>query len=203
MIRRVLTSGRVASGAMVITSHISRPGVVTCRSEATRMMIEGRGDDPQLRALVNACALSVGLQCDLMDDGGNFLWQKFVTLTAYAGSTALVRRPLGEIRDNPETSTLLHDLIHEAALVSEVEQPSLPAGKSEEVASKVIANWAGDTFASMAIDLLRGKPLELEWLSGHVHRLGQKHGIPTPAHTNVYRALVLYSNGNQRGTSAP
>jgi 2-dehydropantoate 2-reductase len=49
--------------------------------------------------------------------------------------------------------------------------------------------------SSMSEDLERGKPLELEWLSGKVHRLGLQYGVPTPGHTTVYRALVLYEHG--------
>jgi 2-dehydropantoate 2-reductase len=50
----------------------------------------------------------------------------------------------------------------------------------------------------MAEDLERGKPLELQWLSGRIHGLGQAHGVATPAHSAVYRALVLYENGSPR-----
>ena len=45
--------------------------------------------------------------------------------------------------------------------------------------------------SSMSEDLERGKPLELPWLSGRMHQLGQQLGVPTPAHTAVYRGLVL------------
>ena len=48
----------------------------------------------------------------------------------------------------------------------------------------------------MSEDLARGKPLELNWLSGRVHALGQQLGVPTPAHSTVWRALVLYVDGN-------
>ena len=51
------------------------------------------------------------------------------------------------------------------------------------------------TRASMAEDLERGKPLELRWLSGRVHGLGQQLGVPTPAHSAVYRGLILYADG--------
>jgi len=47
----------------------------------------------------------------------------------------------------------------------------------------------------MSEDLERGKPLELRWLSGRVHALGLEYGVPTPGHSAVYRALVLYENG--------
>jgi len=57
-----------------------------------------------------------------------------------------------------------------------------------------------DTFpptqrASMAVDLERGRRLELLWLSGHVHAMGIERNISTPAHTAAYRSLSLYAAG--------
>jgi 2-dehydropantoate 2-reductase len=42
---------------------------------------------------------------------------------------------------------------------------------------------------------MNGRRLELPWLSGRVHRLGEELGIATPAHTAVYRGLVLHEMG--------
>jgi 2-dehydropantoate 2-reductase len=47
----------------------------------------------------------------------------------------------------------------------------------------------------MAQDLLRGRRLELEWLSGAVVRRGQALGVATPVHRAIHAALVLHSNG--------
>jgi 2-dehydropantoate 2-reductase len=49
--------------------------------------------------------------------------------------------------------------------------------------------------SSMATDLEHGRRLELEWVSGRMHALGLKHGVPTPAHTAAYRALILHAGG--------
>ena len=50
----------------------------------------------------------------------------------------------------------------------------------------------GMNYLSAVID----KPLELPWLSGRMHQLGQQLGVPTPAHTAVYRGLVLKVGGS-------
>jgi 2-dehydropantoate 2-reductase len=47
--------------------------------------------------------------------------------------------------------------------------------------------------ASMAQDLLRGRRLELPWLSGAVVRRAEKHGLAVPAHRAIYAALVLHA----------
>ena len=62
----------------------------------------------------------------------------------------------------------------------------------------MLAVWESlppQTRASMTHDLDHGRRLELDWLSGAVHRLGLAHGVHTPAHSAVYRGLYLYRNG--------
>ena len=49
--------------------------------------------------------------------------------------------------------------------------------------------------ASLAVDLEHGRRLEVEWLSGAVHRLGAQMRVPTPIHSTVYAALRPHING--------
>ena len=49
--------------------------------------------------------------------------------------------------------------------------------------------------SSMLQDLQRGKPLELDYLSGTVVAIGQRHGIPTPAHAEVVAKLAPMKDG--------
>ena len=58
-----------------------------------------------------------------------------------------------------------------------------------------VGAYVGGRLQAAAEDLAHGKPLELRWLSGRVHGLGLQYGVPTPAHSTMYRALVLYEHG--------
>ena len=48
---------------------------------------------------------------------------------------------------------------------------------------------------SMLVDLERGRKLELDWLTGTIHRLGLETGVPTPTHDTIYAALHPFVNG--------
>ncbi len=50
----------------------------------------------------------------------------------------------------------------------------------------------------MLDDLNRGKPLELNYLSGDVVRIGHMHGVATPFHEFVTAALQPYVNGKPK-----
>ena len=50
-------------------------------------------------------------------------------------------------------------------------------------------------FASMYHDISKGKPLELDSLSGYLVRMGRQLGVPTPVHEMAYLALKPYLHG--------
>ena len=50
-------------------------------------------------------------------------------------------------------------------------------------------------YASMYHDIARGKPMELDSLSGLVVRRGRELGVPTPVHEMAYLALKPYMHG--------
>ena len=71
-----------------------------------------------------------------------------------------------------------------------------------DFADKAMAFY--DTFpptlrSSMADDIEHGRRLEVPFVSGRIHALGEKYGVPTPAHTAAWRALALYANGKPAG----
>jgi 2-dehydropantoate 2-reductase len=51
---------------------------------------------------------------------------------------------------------------------------------------------------SMAHDVLRGNRLEVDWLNGHVARLGRAHCIATPRNDTVYAGLKHLRMGAAR-----
>jgi 2-dehydropantoate 2-reductase len=49
--------------------------------------------------------------------------------------------------------------------------------------------------SSMNHDLQTNRPLEVNWLSGGVVKLGKEKGVPTPANSAVCDILALYADG--------
>ena len=56
-----------------------------------------------------------------------------------------------------------------------------------------------DIHASMLDDLLRGKRIELDWISGEVVRRGRELGIQTPSHAFAYAVSSPYVDGRPEG----
>jgi 2-dehydropantoate 2-reductase len=51
--------------------------------------------------------------------------------------------------------------------------------------------------SSMAVDRQAGKPLEINYLSGAVVRLGEKFGVPAPTHKFIMQALSIDADGRK------
>lgn len=185
---------QVVRGAYYISAHLASPGIIEDTGTENRMMIDGLEGDDRLTSFKASCDAAVGLVCEIASPEIDFIWGKFVGLTAFSGSTALLRKPIGAIYGHPVTRSFLRDLVTETAAVAFAKGARLPATIAETVFGQ-LARLAPGAYASMAVDLMHGRRLELAWISGRVHKLGEELGMATPAHTAVYRGLVLHEMG--------
>jgi 2-dehydropantoate 2-reductase len=146
--------------------------------------------------LEQASAKLEGLSVKLSDEATQLIWEKFIALASLSGATSLLRSRMGAILGNSETHAFQRQLVDEVIAVGIAHGVALRTGLADEIMSK-LAGMPASFRSSMAEDLERGNRLELRWLSGRVHELGLTHGVPTPAHTAVYRGLVLHEGGSK------
>jgi 2-dehydropantoate 2-reductase len=192
----VLGADRTVGGATYIATTIAAPGVVKHSSQFARMVV-GRPDkkpDAKLQAFVDA-AKAAKLDITLSSDIERELWQKFIFLTAMAGSTASLRSAIGPIRADPELRAFFRALMEEAFAVGKAKGVALDHGYIDERMAFVMDKVEPGMKASMAHDLERGNRLELDWLAGKVRALGRQYGIATPASDTVYTVLKLSRMG--------
>jgi len=192
----VLGAERTVGGAAYIATVIAAPGVIKHTSQFAAMRF-GRPDkraDEKLSAFVEAgkaAKIDIGLAADIERE----LWQKFIFLTAMAGSTASLRSPIGPIVADEELRGFFRALMEEAFAVGKAKGVALDPAYLEERMNFVLNKVEPGMKASMAHDLERGNRLELDWLAGKVRVLGRSLGIPTPASDAVYTNLKLYRMG--------
>jgi 2-dehydropantoate 2-reductase len=107
------------------------------------------------------------------------LWLKLVQNVTAGPLTAITGRRL-EVMAQPGIAGLAVSLAVEAAAVARAGGVAL----SDEDAAAVVDGFrsvAGTMGTSMLYDRMAGRPLECEELTGAVVRLGERHGVPTPA----------------------
>ena len=189
---------RVMGGVCYVATHISRPGVIHQTGTMQRAIVgehDGRVSE-RARALHEALAAS-GVKAELSPDVRRAIWEKYVFLVGLSGSTTSMRSTLGPIRSNPRTRAFLHDLMREVVAVGRAHGVALP----EDFADDRLAfgdSLPADMTSSMHHDLERGNPLEVDWLSGGVVKLGEAVGVPAPANRAVRDILALHAAGTRK-----
>ena len=194
MIAPHVAGAQVRGGVIYVSAVIDRPGVIRSPGGLHMIVADAANGDPIMADFFAACARATALDAKATDDIDIVIWEKFIALTALSGSTSLLRASMGQILGHAETRMFQRQLVDESIAVTRA------AGKQvrESLGDEIMTKLEGMPYAfrsSMSEDLERGKPLELRWLSGRVHHLGLQYGVPTPGHSAVYRALVLYELG--------
>jgi 2-dehydropantoate 2-reductase len=148
---------------------------------------------PRMEKVRDVCQ-GAGIDGVLSDKIQRARWEKFIVLVAASGLCALTRRPIGDLRDDPEIAPLIEDAMQEVVDVGRACGIHLPPDVLDP-ARAFIRDVPPNLTPSMAVDLRAGNRLELQWLAGRVVQLGAAHGVPTPVNRVVYAALKPYANG--------
>lgn len=195
----ILGKEQTVGGVTYIATTIAAPGVIKHTSAFAKMRF-ARADkkpDDKLNAFVTA-GKAAKLDIDISDDIQRERWEKFIFLTAMAGSTAGLRSSIGPIAADPELRAFFRQLMTEAQAVGRAQGVTLPDAYIEGRMKFLEGVVEPGMKASMAHDLERGNRLELDWLNGKVRELGRAHNIPTPASDTVYTVLKLHRQGKQQ-----
>jgi 2-dehydropantoate 2-reductase len=191
----ILGKQAVMGGVAQISASIVAPGVVRQVGTFMRMLFGELDGAKSARgeALLAMCK-KAGFDVVLTDQIVTELWMKFILLATNASLIALVRQPIGKVRDDPDMQQQWIAAYKEVIAVGKARGVKLPA----DALDKMLAFNASAPPAmkpSMALDLERGNRIELPWLGGKVVELGRQLGVPTPTHAFMYAALKPYVMG--------
>ena len=195
----ILGAEHVMGGVAQISATIESPGVIRQTGTFMRLVfgeLDGR-ITPRGQALLALCQ-KAGFDATLSDAILTELWMKYILLATNSGMTALTRRPIGELRDDPDIGPYFRAGAEEVIAVARARNIPLPEDALARV-MKFTAVAPPAMRASMAVDLIRGNRLELPWLSGKVAAMGRELGVPTPTHALITAALKPYIMGAPQG----
>jgi 2-dehydropantoate 2-reductase len=190
---RFVPRSQIVGGATYMSARLEGPGLIVHAGNITRVVVGGPSDT-MIEMWRGACLRAGGVDLETAEDIEQVIWNKFVTVSAFSGATSLMRAGVGAILGDPQSRMLLEQLRDEGVAVASAAGHPMP----DDYPERILSYWRKfppETRSSMANDLAQGRPIELSWLSGRMHALGNELGVPTPAHTAVYRALHLYADG--------
>lgn len=158
------------------------------------MLVDPLFGDQTMAALFDVIDHTVALDVTPVENSDKTVWSKFTAQASIAGITALSRLNLGGVFASAEATGLLRALLSEAIAVANAKGIVMDDAHADTVIELYSAQPAAQS-SSLLVDIQRGKPTELAWLSGRVHQLGQELDIPTPTHSTVWATLAPYKDG--------
>lgn len=162
----VLGMERVVAGTVFMNSHVTAPGVVTCKSEINTLYV-GELDHRRTERVARFAEISkeAGIDARIPADIRLEQWRKFIPIGWRQ------RLAMQEVADLAAAKgvALERDIVERMLVVAQ--------------------RYKYDARVSMLEDLEAGKPLELDWLSGYVSREAAKIGVAAPFHDLAYVCL--------------
>ncbi len=148
-----------------------------------------RGTVEDLRPLAEAFSRS-GLKAEVIPDPMGAVWSKFLFNAVMNPVGALVGGDNRARYQVPEVRALIDDMAAEGTAVIEALGGSFafdPMGFVKKVRAGEVP--LSSHCGSMALDIARGAPTEIEELTGFVVREGDRLGVPVEACRSVYRLV--------------
>ncbi|RMX06390.1 ketopantoate reductase family protein [Corticibacter populi] len=112
-------------------------------------------------------------------------WQKLIINCAYNALSAVAQVNYGQLVQTEGVARLMQDVVDECLAVAAAQGLALTHPGMDAVLG--LARGMAGQHSSTAQDLARGKPTEIEYINGHIVRLGERLGVATPAN----RALLV------------
>ena len=195
LLARIVGAEHVVGGVGYIAAKIAEPAVIEQTGRVARAVIgELDGTETERVSAIVQALTAAGIDTQASNAIKKATWEKFVFIVGLSGLTSLVRAPIGPIRENAEARSLLADAMHEVVSLGIASGIDLDPGLADAQV-RFCDTIPAQTRASMAVDLERGRRLELPWLSGAVARLGPQFDVDTPVNDIITRALAIYANG--------
>lgn len=181
---------RVWPGVTYVPAVIDRPGVIRHTGRQNRFIFGpwGGGEEPRARRLAEAMVVA-GIEAIASPRALVEAWHKFVMQASFSSLSCLTRLPLGRWIHLEGLRELYRRGMAEVAAIARARGVPVDADIVERNLAFTLERADPEIRASMLEDLERGRPIELESLAGHAHRLGGELGVPTPVNTLFWQLL--------------
>jgi len=179
----------VARGATMNAGRYVEPGVVENLIEGKTWLGPMRGSINDIAAL-GATLNEAGMATEIVADPMGAVWSKFVFNCVMNPLGALMMGDNAARYNSPEMRALIDDMAAEVMTLVQVLGGSFAFPPMEFVAriragEVPMSKHAG----SMALDIARGAPTEIDELTGFIVREGDRLGIAVPNCRTVYRLV--------------
>jgi 2-dehydropantoate 2-reductase len=181
----VLGTESVVPGSTTVASEVLGPGRVrvspgTARGESSTVL--GRPSTPSAAAACEMFASALnesGLPATILDDVGAVVWRKAAFTSAIGPLCATLHGTVDDVLKRPPALALLRRGFAEILMVANAEGIALD-GDEEWTHALQVYRSIGPHPPSLAVDVARGRPTEIDSQLGEIRRRGAAAGVATP-----------------------
>ncbi len=178
-----LGAERVALGVTTMAAKLIEPGYVQHTGEGKVTL----GLHPRLAELRGAMTKS-GFQVESNADPLSLLWGKLVINATINPLTAILGITNGGLLAQPDIRELLREIATEAEFIAYYKGVRLPYADPIDMVEQVARNTAANR-SSMLMDILNGRPTEIDAINGAIVQAGEEAGVPTPVNRVLWQLV--------------
>jgi 2-dehydropantoate 2-reductase len=185
----ILGEGRVAVGvAGGFGASIVEPGHVHHHGLELLRLGERKGPaTPRIEAIAQVWR-AAGFNAQTYDDIDRLVWEKLVCNVSFSGPCTVLGRTIGEVIADRHAWTVASQCGQEAFEVATALGVSLGFDDAGSYVREFGLRIPGAR-PSMLLDLMAGRPSEIDYINGAIPRVGRETGIATPYNVAI-TALV-------------
>jgi 2-dehydropantoate 2-reductase len=165
-----------------------RPGAVHHNGLDRVNIAEASGGRSARLARVVETWAKAGFNVEAFDDPNPMIWGKYICNLAFSPVCTVLSLRIGQVLDNPEARAFAEACATEAFAVSQAKGFKLyfsdPVKRIHEF-GRVIPN----ALPSMLLDMLAGRPSEIDALNGALVREAERIGIDVPTNVHLTRLV--------------
>ena len=192
-----LGEDRVLGATAFIGTYVESPGVVVHEAAGLLEIGELSGEITERVKELASLLGDAGIEVRVSKNIKYTLWKKLVWNVAFNPYSVVTGATVGEMLSMPETRDVLRNLMVECYKVAKEEGINLKSSVIEKYLSSSpdLMNYK----TSMLLDFERGKPLEIDGITGALIRRAEKHGLEVPYNRCIYATVKLLEKKRDEG----
>ena len=201
VISEVVGAENVLGGLTAMAAVLEGPGLVRDFSRVPSSVGEmGGGDSARAEAIAKAFT-AAGLETHVTEDVRRDIWKKLLGNIAMSAASGATDMTSVEVLSVPELKATALRALDEAFAVATAQGINLDHDAAVAGLEIITApGGTGDNKSSLCVDLLNGRPTEVDFIYGSVIELGRKSGVPTPTLetlASIVKGLEARNRGNE------
>ena len=138
---------------------------------------------------VRDCLAHAGLNANIYEDMKRIQWRKWMLNTGGSQAAVEIGVECGYFEQVDEIVEIIRLCIDEIVELAKAEKVNITTEDRDDII-RFLLGYPAHKKMSMLQDVEAGRPIEIEEYAGTVIRLGEKHGISTPANRFIYLSIA-------------